>query len=71
MTQSPRDLLAQGQWTQEAAANLLGVDIRTMKRWLAPPTASSARAMPEPARRLLAVALSVPGVEGWLRGLGG
>jgi DNA-binding transcriptional regulator YiaG len=57
---TPADLraaLARLGLTQAGAAHLLGVDARTMRRWLA-----GTREMPEPARRLL-VMLDLPEVR--------
>jgi len=47
--------------SQQHAARLLGVDPRTMRRWL-----HGSRAMPETARRLLLALGELPDLRPWL-----
>lgn len=68
MTRDPRPLLQRANLTQEAAARLLGTQTRAVERWCCT-EGSSAREMPETARRLLMVIADVPGVAAYLDGL--
>lgn len=71
MTRDPRPILARASMTQEAAARLLGVDERTMRRWCQEPAAPGYRAMQEPAWRLLALIADLPGVAARLERIAG
>ena len=56
-----RSTLATLDLSQQHAARLLGVDPRTMRRWL-----HGSRAMPETARRLLLALGDLPDLRPWL-----
>lgn len=51
-----RSLMKQGDLTQRATAELLGVNIRTVRRWIAPPETDPAEA---PHMALMALELAV------------
>ena len=70
MTHDPRPILDRASLTQDAAARLLGVDARTMRRWCADPGLKTHRAIPEPAWRLLTLVADMPGVVRWLERFG-
>jgi DNA-binding transcriptional regulator YiaG len=57
-----RALLARLGLTQGAAARLLGIDARTIRKWC-----GGERGMPEPARRLLLAIEQVPALRSWLQ----
>jgi DNA-binding transcriptional regulator YiaG len=63
---TPTDLrarLARLGLSQTGAARLLGVDDRTMRRWLADSDTPGARYVPGPAQRLLYLFEAVPGAR--------
>ena len=64
-----RDTLARLGLSQTRAARLIGVDDRTMRRWLEPPGAPGHRTMPVPVSRLMDLMERVPGARERLEAL--
>lgn len=63
---NPRPILHRTGLNQTKAALLIGIDARTMRRYVGQPGNATTREMPEPCRRLLMLIADVPGAVEYL-----
>jgi hypothetical protein len=66
MTFDPTPLIDRTGLTHAALARLLGIEERTLRRYVQRRPARGARDMPLPCQRLLAAIVDVPGVKEYL-----